>query len=75
MTKLTYNVIMLYNIDKKLSFKFFIWVAFCFAKNRLFGVPLSLQPLPSLRWLVLNIYSPMNVKFARALSFGKYGLL
>ena len=23
MTKLTYNVIMLYNIDKKLSFKFF----------------------------------------------------
>ena len=24
-------------------------MAFCFAKNRLFGVPLSLQPLPSLR--------------------------
>ena len=44
-------------------------------KLALFGVPLSLQPLPSLRWLVLNIYSPMNVKFARALSFGKYGLL
>ena len=26
-----------------------IRVAFCFAKNRLSGVPLSLQPLPSLR--------------------------
>ncbi|MDY6191211.1 MAG: hypothetical protein SPH83_12085 [Treponema sp.] len=57
MTKLTYNVIMLYNIDKKLSFKFLYLDGFL------------------LRWLVLNIYSPMNVKFARALSFGKYGLL
>ena len=44
-------------------------------KLALSGVPLSLQPLPSLRWLVLNIYSPLNVKFARAVSFGKYGLL
>ena len=48
---------MLYNIDKKLSFKFFYLGGFL------------------LRWLVLNIYSPMNVKFAQALSFGKYGLL
>ena len=48
---------MLYNIDKKLSFKFFYLGDFL------------------LRWLVLNIYSSMNVKFARALSFGKYGLL
>ena len=31
------------------SFVFFFRVAFCFAKIRLSGVPLSLQPLPSLR--------------------------
>ena len=38
------------NIQIKHRVLFFvIWVAFCFAKNRLFGVSLSLQPLPSLR--------------------------
>ena len=35
------------------SFKFFfLWVAFCFAKNRLFRVPLSLHSFATLRnWL------------------------
>ena len=34
MTKLTYNVIMLYNIDKKLSFKFFYLGGFLLRKKQ-----------------------------------------
>ena len=36
-------------INTNIEFCIFFRVAFCFAKIRLSGVPLSLQPLPSLR--------------------------
>ena len=44
---------LVYLIGQMSSFKIFIlWVAFCFAKNRLFRVPLSLHSFATLRnWL------------------------